>query len=76
MKKKAPRNKDATKAWLRGGAGPMKDRRAPRGGSSNLTKEQLKDYIYDLEDSMWELTDSTSALLASIRQFKDRINEE
>lgn len=38
------RNKRATDAWLRGGAGPMKDRRTPRGGAQNRQAEWLAEW--------------------------------
>lgn len=37
------RNRRAVDAWLRGGAGPMKDRRAPRGGARNWRDEYLEE---------------------------------
>jgi len=33
------------KAWLRGGAGPMKDRRAPRGGDRAERRQAIEDQV-------------------------------
>jgi len=47
-------NKRITDAWLRSGAGPMKDRRAPKGGSKNTTKDLLNEvadeHLWDIEE--------------------------
>jgi hypothetical protein len=39
--------KVATSAWLRGGAGPMADRRAPRGGARNEMADALEEYGWE-----------------------------
>jgi hypothetical protein len=51
--KKTGRNFAAVQAQFRTGAGPMKDRRAERGGAVNsytLFMEEAKDDFLDLED--------------------------
>lgn len=36
-----PGDRDVTRAWLRDGAGPMRDRRAPRGGARNESRDLI-----------------------------------
>lgn len=48
-----------TKAWLRGGAGPMRDRRAPRGGARNESADLLAEALEELQEAAEEAPDGT-----------------
>lgn len=57
-----------TDAWLRGGAGPMRDRRSPRGGARNDSR--------DLADQAAEeaaLTAEEADLLAHVDEDDDEV---
>jgi hypothetical protein len=46
-----PADKSITAAWLRGGAGAMKDRRAPRGGARNEQADWMAEWDFEDEDA-------------------------
>ncbi len=45
-------------AWLRGGAGPMRARRAERGGTRNDSRDLLEQALDEVEDSTYTVTDN------------------
>lgn len=53
------RSAPASAAFNQSGAGPMKDRRTPRGGSKNLNRIFLEEYM-DYEEVVVELSCSSS----------------
>mgnify|MGYP001165481764 CR=1 FL=1 len=63
------RNWNAVDAHFRNSAGPMKDKRSPRGGSENRSRDYIDDFVLETQEENSVIVDKSDVVSEYSQRF-------